>query len=65
MNFICSIYHKVGQALLQSGAILMYYKVVQVLSKNRGGGGGAFLYYKVGKVVLQSKADITILGNKI
>ena len=63
MNFICSIYHKVGQALLQSGAILMYYKVMQVLSKNRG--GGAFLSYKVGKVVLQSKADITMLGNKI
>ena len=49
MNFICSIYHKVGQALLQSGAILMYYKVMQVLSKNRGGGGGSFFILQSGE----------------
>ena len=50
---------KLGQALLQSGADLMYYKVGQVLLQK----GAAFLYYKPGQVELQRRTGITNLGN--
>lgn len=46
--------HKKGQALLQSGTTLMYYKVGQVLLQN----GAAFLCFPAGQVVLQSEAIV-------
>ena len=43
-----------GQALLQSGAALMYYRIWSVSLEN----GTNFLYYKVGQVVVQSRGGI-------
>ena len=50
---------KVGEALLQSGETLMYFKLWQVVFRT----GAAFLYGKVGQIILKSRTVITKWGN--
>lgn len=52
-------YSIVGQALLDSGAALMYYKEGQVLQQSVA----AFRYYKIEQVLLQRRESITKWDN--